>query len=76
MYTNFLYHEELAYILPKVLNQFGIINIGGKKQSVYQFAIKDNKKIKKIKIKKKSNLPPNQTMNLTKLNKLKINKIN
>ncbi len=76
LYTNFLYHEELAYILPKVLNQFGIINIGGKKQSVYQFAIKDNKKIKKIKIKKKSNLPPNQTMNLTKLNKLKINKIN
>ncbi len=70
LYSNFIYHDEMASILPKVIDQYGIINIGGKRQSVYNFAKKHNNKIKKISLKNNSNLPANQTMNLTKLKNL------
>ena len=68
--SNFMFHEDLVKILPKVLNKKGIINIGGKSQSVYSFAKKYNKKIKKIKTNNKNKLPLNQTMNLNKLKKI------
>ena len=48
----------------------GILNVGGPSQSIYSFARKYNKKIKKISAKKNSKLPLNQTMNLTKLKKI------
>tara|TARA_B110001454_G_C12594950_1_gene381886 strand:- start:171 stop:875 length:705 start_codon:yes stop_codon:yes gene_type:complete len=65
--TNFIFHEDLAKILLKVINKKGIINIGGKTQSVYNFAKKYNSKIKKILSKKYS---INPSMDLSKLNKL------
>ena len=65
--TNFMFHEDLAEILPKIINKTGIINIGGKSQSVYDFAKKYNKSLKKAKLDKNSKLPLNQTMNLSKL---------
>ena len=68
--TNFMFHEDVVKILPKIIKQKGIINIGGKSQSVYSFAKSYNKKIKKIKMNKKSKLPPKQTMNISKLKKL------
>ena len=45
--TNFIFQEDVAKMIPKLLNKKGIINIGGKTQSVYNFAKKYNKKIKK-----------------------------
>ena len=68
--TNFMFHEDLVKILPKLINQKGIINVGGKARSVYSFAKFHNKNIKKIKIKKNSLIPLNQTMNLKKLKKV------
>jgi dTDP-4-dehydrorhamnose reductase len=68
LYTNFIFHEELVPILPKIINEYGVINIGGKKRSVYQFAKIHNKNVKKIRNNIK--LPPNQTMNLDKLTKI------
>ena len=68
--TNFMFHEDLVKILPKIINQKGILNVGGKSQSVYSFAKKYNSKIKKIKNKNSSKLPLNQTMNLSKLKKI------
>ena len=68
--TNFMFHEDLVKILPKIINQKGILNVGGKSQSVYSFAKKYNSKIKKTKKKDSSKLPPNQTMNLAKLKKI------
>ena len=65
--TNFMYHEELVSILPKLIDKYGIINVGGKIQSVYDFAKKDNPKIKKITVKTKNEMPLNQTMNINKL---------
>ncbi len=68
--TNFMFHEDLVKILPKLINQKGIINVGGKARSVYSFAKFHNKNIKKIKVKKNSLFPLNQTMNLKKLKKV------
>ena len=67
--TNFMFHEDLVEILPKIVNETGIINIGGKSQSVYNFVKKYNKLVKKSKLNKDSKLPLNQTMNLSKLKK-------
>ena len=47
IYTNFIFHDEIVKIIPKLLNKKGIINVGGKIQSVYEFAKRFNPKIKK-----------------------------
>jgi len=69
---NFLFHEELAKILVKIIDKKGIINVGGAAQTVYKFAKKYNSKVKKIFVKKNSiyNYPLNQYMNLSKLKKI------
>ena len=68
--SNFMFHEDLVDILPNVINEIGIINIGGKSQSVYDFARKHKKSVKKAKLNINSNFPLNQTMNISKLKKL------
>ena len=65
--SNYLFHEDLVNILPKIINKKGILNIGGKSQSIYNFAKKYNKKVKKISAKKNLKMPLNQTMNVNKL---------
>ena len=66
--TNFIYQDEVAKMIPKLLNKKGIINVGGKIQSVYDFAKKYNNKIKKSSGKKI--FPPNPSMNISKLKKV------
>ena len=69
---NFMFHDEVAKTLVKLLDKKGIINLGGPTQTVYNFAKKHNKKIKKVLMKKniKEILPYNSSMNLSKLKKL------
>ena len=69
---NFLFHEEVAKILVKIIDKKGIINVGGAAQTVYKFAKKYNSKVKKIFVKKNSiyNYPLNPYMNLSKLKKI------
>lgn len=67
--TNFMFHEDLVEILPKIINQKGIINVGGPTLSVYEFAKKYNKGVKKIKYKGKK-LPLKQNLNTKKLQKI------
>jgi len=50
--ANFIFHEDIAKCLFKLIKKNGIINVGGKAQSVYNFAKKYNPKIKKIYAKK------------------------
>ena len=64
-----MFHEDLVKILPKLVNKFGIINVGGKSQSVYNFGKLYNKKMVKSLCGDK-NLPLKQTMNLEKLKKI------
>jgi len=66
--TNFMFHEEVVKIIPKILDKTGILNVGGKIQSVYSFAKKTKKNVKKKSGKKL--LPKNVSMNVGKLNKI------
>ena len=68
--TNFIFHKEVADILFKVLSLKGILNIGGKTQSPFNFGKKYNKNLKKKLAKKK--FPRNPSMNIKKLKRLKI----
>ena len=67
--TNFMFHEDLAKVFFKLIQKKGIINVGGKSQSVYRFAKKYNKNIKKGRL-NKSLLPLSSTMNIRKFIKL------
>jgi dTDP-4-dehydrorhamnose reductase len=70
--TNFIFHDEVAKFLFKLINKKGIINVGGKTQTVYNFAKKYNHKIKKTYTKKflGSKYPLNPSMNIEKLKKI------
>ena len=66
--TNFIFHDEVANILPKVINKKGILNVGGKIQTIYDFAYKTNRNVKKKSGKKL--FPKNPSMNISKLKKI------
>ena len=70
--TSFIYHDDVAKILFKLLNKKGIINVGGKSQYIYDFAKIENKNVKKIFMKKKNNfgIPIDSSLNLKKLYKI------
>ena len=69
--SNFMFHEDLVQVFFKLINKKGIINIGGPAQSVFKFAKKNNKKIKKKIMKvRKNSLPLNSTMNIRKFKKV------
>ena len=65
--SNFIFHEDFAKLFLKVINRKGVLNIGGKTQSIYNFAKKYNQKVRKIK--SKGELPYKMDMSLRKLNK-------
>ena len=66
---NFIYHEDIAKILFKIINKKGILNIGGKTRTVYDFAKKYNPNVKRTQ--SKGEFPPKPFMNLSKLYKIK-----
>ncbi len=65
--SNFIFHSQFAHLLTKVISKKGIINIGGKSQTIYDFAKKTKKNVKKKK--SKGELPLKMDMNLDKLKK-------
>jgi len=65
--TNFMFHEDFIKILPKILDKKGILNIGGKLQTVYNFAKKTKPNVRKISGRKI--FPLNPSMNISKLKK-------
>ena len=69
--TSFMYHEDVVKILFKLINKTGIINIGGPKMSVYNFAKKENKNVIKKRLLKnnKIGMPINSSININKVNK-------
>ena len=70
--TNFIFHDEVAKILFKLINKKGVINVGGKSQTVYKFAKRFDSKIKKVYAKKVlgPKFPLNPSMNIQKLKKI------
>jgi len=70
--TNFIFHDEVVKMFPELIKEKGIINLGGKTKSVYNFAKKFNKKVKSVKSKVLlgKNIPLKHSMNLKKLYKV------
>ena len=66
--TNFIFHEDFAKIFLKVLHYRGVLNIGGKTQSIYKFAKKYKKNVSKKR--SKGELPFKMDMSLKKVNRL------
>ena len=65
--SNFIFHENFAKIFLKIINKKGIINVGGKSQTIFQFAKKYKSDIKKIK--SRGEFPLKMDMSLKKLKK-------
>lgn len=65
---NFIFQEDAAKIILRILNKKGIINVGGPSRTIYNFAKKNNKNIKKIY--SKGEFPKRMDMSLNKLKKI------
>jgi dTDP-4-dehydrorhamnose reductase len=50
--TNFMYHDEVVKLVPKIINSRGILNVAGKTQSIYDFAKLSKNNVKKLKAQK------------------------
>lgn len=66
--SNFIFQEDAAKIILKIINKSGIINVGGPSQTVYNFAKKNKINLKKMF--SKGEFPKRTDMNLNKLKKL------
>ena len=69
-YSSFIYNKDFAEILPHILDEKGIINVGTKKRSIFNFAKQSKKNIKGIKINKNSNFPIDSSINISKFKKI------
>ena len=70
--TNFTYQHEVAKNLLKLIDHNGIINVGGPKKIIYNFAKKSNKNVIPMSSKKiiGKQFPRKQTMNISKFLKI------
>ena len=66
--SNFIFQDQFAKLFLKIINKKGVYNVGGKSQSIYNFARTTKSNIKK-KL-SKGEFPLKQNMNIDKLNKI------
>ena len=66
--SNFIFHDEFAKKFIKVLSKKGIVNIGGETNTIFNFAKKNNKYVKKIK--SKGEFPLKMDMSLSRFKSL------
>jgi dTDP-4-dehydrorhamnose reductase len=67
-YSSFLYNKSVAKIIPYLLENKGVLNIGGARRDIYEFVKKFSKnKISKISINKVKNFPKDSSLNINKL---------
>ena len=69
--SSFIFNKSVSRLIPHLLDEKGIINIGGKKRDIFDFAKKfSSKKIESVSIKKIKDFPINSSLNINKLNKI------
>ena len=66
--SNFIFQDQFAKLFLKIINKKGVYNVGGKSQSIYNFARSTKTNIKKKF--SKGEFPFKQNMNVDKLNKI------
>ncbi len=65
---NFIYREEVIKMLPYLLDEYGIINVGSDiTESVFDFAKRTKKDVKPISVKNIKDFPINSSVNINKL---------
>jgi len=70
VYASFIYHKDAADIILRLLEKKGIINIGGSKKSIFDFAKSSNNKVKPIYLNRKTLTPKNSSLDISKLKKI------
>ena len=68
--TSFLFNKDAAKIIPFLLKEKGVINVGGKKRDIYQFAKRFNRNISYISLNKLKNYAKDSSLNNSKLIKV------
>ncbi len=70
-FTSFIFNKTVAQILPFIISEYGVLNIGGKRREIFNFAKKFNKKkIGRIHFKKLKNFPQDSSINIEKFKKI------
>ena len=69
---SYLYMDEASKVILKLKDEFGIINVGGKPMTPYEFIKQENKNIEKVSLTEVSdvNMAKDSTMNINKLKNL------
>jgi|TARA_R110000824_G_scaffold49483_8_gene138789 dTDP-4-dehydrorhamnose reductase len=69
---SYIYEDDAAKIILKLLDESGIINIGGPAASAYEFALNENPDVEQIKASeiKDVKIAPNTTMDISKMKKI------
>ena len=68
--SSFIFNKFVAKILPLLIDEKGILNVGGKRRDIYKFSKIYNKKIKPINVSKIKNFPKDSSINIDKLKKI------
>jgi len=74
-YSSFMYNKDISKIIPFILDLKGVLNVGGNKREIYNFASKFSKnKILPLSIKKIKNFPRDSSVDIKKFKKIIKNK--
>jgi len=69
--TNFLYSKDVAKIIPFIIDECGILNIGSEKtESIFSFAKNSNPKVKASVMGSSKSYPKHSSVNIEKLRKI------
>tara|TARA_B100000900_G_C20558372_1_gene707778 strand:+ start:736 stop:1464 length:729 start_codon:yes stop_codon:yes gene_type:complete len=75
-YSSLIFNKDFAKVFVYLIDKKGIINIGGKRQSIYDFAKKSIPNIKSIVATKKNNFPYDSSLNIDKFKRILKKRIN
>ena len=68
--TSFMFVEDFVKNFKKIIHQKGILNVGGEKASIYQFAKKSGANVIPVSSKNNKSFPKDSSMNINKFKKL------
>tara|TARA_B100000767_G_scaffold275759_1_gene315168 strand:+ start:11148 stop:11915 length:768 start_codon:yes stop_codon:yes gene_type:complete len=68
--TSFVFNKFVSQMLPLFINEKGVLNVGGNRRDIYEFAKKHNNKIRPISFTKIKNFPKDSSVNINKLKKI------
>lgn len=68
--TSFMFVQDFVKNFKKIIHQKGILNVGGEKASIYQFAKKSGANVIPVSSKNNKSFPKDSSMNINKFKKL------